>query len=210
MLTLLMLASWHQGSPARWAAEITCFYVVVLPRLLMLKKQTPHYFSSSHLYSILVSLSSLIEILQVEKSLLWFSLTSVIDFVWPKSSACYTLPVQHQWTWMHLSEWKWLLVYCLFNEKSVNQLQALQQYTNQWTSDVDRSIFHHSCSADCAFLTAEIQYVDEGRTGSCIWLLCRWQTSVDLQAVNVLPGVMTWQVCEQQKPGFLRCCHFTE
>lgn len=43
-------------------------------------------------------------ILQVETSLLWFSLTSVIDFVWPKSSAYYyTSPTQHQWTWMHQS-----------------------------------------------------------------------------------------------------------
>lgn len=32
----------------------------------------------------------------------------------------------------------------------------------------------------------------------------------NLQAVNVLPGVMTWQVREQQKPGFLSCCHFAE
>lgn len=77
-------------------------------------------------------------ILQVETSLLWFSLTSVIDFLWPKSSA---------YPNTHLSEWKWLLVYCQLNEKSVNQLQARQQYANQWTCDVDISIGWYSTIA---------------------------------------------------------------
>lgn len=61
-----------------------------------------------------------------------------------------------------------------------------------------------------SFFSQEIQYVDEGRMGSFVWLLCCWKTSADLKAVNVVPGVMTSQVREQEKPGFLSCCNFTE